>query len=321
MSPLCDSSNYKQYLTTSKRPSPTKSTDLCPALDKGIVSSKGKNYIKVFFSFIRIKEISLFTSRKWVAASMTVEAAVVLPLLMFFLINLCSIIEMIRLHGNMELALTNMGNTLSIYRGVEELTGATLSQIYIQNRIENYLGKEYLQQAPFSGGKESTPFIGWNLEAGEDILEIHFSYKVGCPYAIPGFSDFYMTNRYYSHVWNGYGIPGAEDGTGLETVFLTENASVYHLTMECTHLDLSIRETELQEALQSRNEEGDKYVLCGFCEDEPYEGVTYITDLGDCYHYRRDCTGLKRTIYSVTLAEARDLEIGPCSRCYREAGG
>lgn len=46
---------------------------------------------------------------------MTVEASIVLPLILFFFMNLASSIEMIRLHGNLQLALWETGNELIVY--------------------------------------------------------------------------------------------------------------------------------------------------------------------------------------------------------------
>jgi len=52
---------------------------------------------------------------KFCPASMTMEAAVVLPLFFFFFLDLTSSIEMIRLHGNFQMALWDVGNTISVY--------------------------------------------------------------------------------------------------------------------------------------------------------------------------------------------------------------
>lgn len=55
------------------------------------------------------------TSPRFVSGSMTVETAIVLPLFLFFFINLLSSIEMIRLHGNIAMALHDSGSRLSYY--------------------------------------------------------------------------------------------------------------------------------------------------------------------------------------------------------------
>ena len=55
------------------------------------------------------------TLPRFIKGSMTVEAAVVLPLFLFFFISLSSSVEMIRLHGNISLALMETGNKISYY--------------------------------------------------------------------------------------------------------------------------------------------------------------------------------------------------------------
>jgi len=46
---------------------------------------------------------------------MTVEASIVLPLFLFFFLNMGCAIEMIRLHGNIQLALWQTGSRMSVY--------------------------------------------------------------------------------------------------------------------------------------------------------------------------------------------------------------
>ena len=63
-----------------------------------------------------IERASLLTLCKMgVQASMTVEAAFVLPLFLFLFVNLGSALEMIRLHGNLQLALWETGNRMCVY--------------------------------------------------------------------------------------------------------------------------------------------------------------------------------------------------------------
>ena len=52
--------------------------------------------------------------RRCLSAGMTVEAALVLPLCLFFLLNLGYLLEMIRLHNNLQLALLETGNKISL---------------------------------------------------------------------------------------------------------------------------------------------------------------------------------------------------------------
>ncbi len=59
--------------------------------------------------------ISRIEKTSLLAGSMTVEAAVVLPVFLFFFINLSASLEMIRLYGNLEYALHGAGNEVCLY--------------------------------------------------------------------------------------------------------------------------------------------------------------------------------------------------------------
>ena len=68
-----------------------------------------------------IKRISLpMLQRTCVRGSMTVEAALVLPLFCFFVISMGNAIEIIRLHGNLEVALWNVGRQIGVYGALPE---------------------------------------------------------------------------------------------------------------------------------------------------------------------------------------------------------
>lgn len=257
-----------------------------------------------------------------------------MPLLIFFLLNLSSVIEMIRLHGNLELALTNIGNTLSVYGYVAEMTDlgdteenlgvlkefaeTALSYLLVKESMENFLGEEYLDRTPLVGGSEGILGTTWEFTEGKDVIQITIGYVLQCPFSVPGFHKLVMLNNYYGHIWNGYEIPGAAQGNVSETVYVTAYGSVYHDRMNCSYLDLSISEVELSELKTRRNADGKLYVLCNYCNGETYDGTVFITNWGECYHYKRNCSGLVRKIYSMTLTEATQEGLWLCSRCEKE---
>ena len=69
--------------------------------------SPGRQLLNAILS--RIEKTSLL------GGSMTVEAAIVLPVFLFFFINLSASLEMIRLYGNLEYALHGAGNEVCLY--------------------------------------------------------------------------------------------------------------------------------------------------------------------------------------------------------------
>ncbi len=325
MSLLWKDFNIKNLLTIHKRPSPTYGKHIS-------CFAQSKTPIHHF-----IEGISLFIScKRRISASMTVEAAIVLPLFMFFFLNLGSAIEMIRLHGNLELALWEVGNRVSVYGHVlnkkeekteefqdsqqqpdswwMELAGVTLSYTYVKSQLVEYLGKDYLEGSPLTYGVDGLQFIESDIWESDGRFEIVLTYSVSPLSGMSGFRPFRMANRYYGHLWNGYQIPGTHMGAVEdEYVYITENGTVYHTNRNCTHLVLSVQPVSLQQALLGKNEHGEKYSACEKCRKSGYWGRVYITNDGTCYHFERDCPGLKRTIRCVLLSQVKDRSL--CMRC------
>lgn len=317
MSPLWKSRIIKKLKqkTIQKRPSPKHNSDN-----------------QIYAQCDTIKGTSLFTSlSRRMKASMTVEAAVLLPLFLFVFLNMGCAIELIRLHCNLEFALCDIGNRMSVYgyalsqteRKVEkkeeekweELQDIAFSYTYIKNEIIECVGRQYLEEAPLVGGVDGLRFLESEIFGQNDYFEIIVTYQA-TPYStIAGFRPFRMANRYYGHLWNGYHIPGTDEDNMGDIVYVAENGRVYHEDRNCSYLVLSIREVSLQKAYESRNLSGEKYQPCELCRSNEKKGTVYITDDGNRIHYNRNCAGLKRTIYTLHRTKVKKYQ--PCSRCAR----
>lgn len=316
--------NKSNSLTNYGKPSPT---------DQDIDASFAQNLKKTVQIFIEKTSLCAFLARR-LCAGMTVEAAVALPVFLFFLFNLSCAIEMIRLHGNLQTALWETGHRLAVYGHAlgdeealrsmeaedgkawwEEMAGIAFSYTYIKNQIVDYLGEEYLEASPLSNGTDGLQFWESQVLCHNDEIGITLTYGVSPWCGLAGFFPFRMANRYYAHIWNGYDIVGNSGGDGedLVTVYVTETGKVYHRDRNCTHLCLSIQEIAVGTEGNYRNENGGKYSECEKCRGGTDTGVLYIAREGDCFHYSRDCSGLKRTIAAILLKDAGDYR--PCSRC------
>lgn len=298
-------------LIMQKRPSPTKNKH---------ISCFAQGIYNPFFRklYLFIKRISLFTSLSAKAdGSMTVEASIVLPLFLFFFLNLGSVIEVIRLHGNLELALWETGNRLAVYGhvldGGNKITGVALSYTYVKSQMIEYLGEDYLENSPLSYGTDGLQFLESNIWKDDDTFEVILTYSVSPLSRMAGFRSFRMANCYYGHLWTGYEIPGTEGDVAEQYVYIAETGQVYHTNAGCTYLVLSVRQVSYQEALGSRNNQGEKYDACEKCSKWGCRGSVYITNEGDCYHFERECPGLKRTVRHVPLSEVLGYRL--CSRC------
>jgi len=284
----------------------------------GNPSPTSKRYIKDFAQniFRTIKGPSLFiSSRRSLRGSMTVEAALVFPVFLLFFLNLASIMEIIRLHGNLQFALWGIGNETALYECIvgEEGAGSLLSSIYIKGRMVDNLGREYLEQSPLKDGVSGLSVLAKPLQ--NDILDVTVSYSASPLSGFIGFPVTRLSNRYYGHLWNGYDVSGnSSDTQKNEMVYMTDNGSVYHVDRNCTHLLLSVETVNADTVGQRRNQWGRSYGPCEKCARGERPSGVYITQEGECFHYSSSCPGLKRTVYAVQLTDVQGV-YRPCSRC------
>lgn len=304
-------------------------------MTKQLTSPSPKRNNFLFADFI--ERASLPTSlKKKVVAGMTVEAAIVLPLFLFFFINLGSAIEMIRLHGNLQLALWECGNRMCVYGHVNafddggipeegrdvlgEMGDVVLTYTYVKGQVVDYVGKDYLEESPICSGVDGLQF--WESDVGAvdgavsgEVLDIVLTYQVAPLVDMPYVKPFRMVNRYYGRLWTGYDVAGVNKGKDREdVVYIAENANVYHESKECTHLRLSIQEVAWEELTNARNENGARYMKCQKCGNGVTGTVAYVAKEGDAYHKNRNCSGLKRTVYTI-LRELAVEKYRACSRC------
>ena len=274
--------------------------------------------------------------KKKCAASMTVEAAMILPLFLFVFLYLSSAMEMIRLHSNMELALWSIGNRLSVYghvltqeKNIEEqkrvrdsewgkqIAGVAFSYTYVRQEVKKYLGEDYLNSSPMIKGAKGMQFLESDMLSGKDDFEIVVSYGVAPDGGLLEDMHLGMVNHYYGHIWNGYEISiPSESDTDTELVYVTATGTVYHEDRNCSHIKLKILEVTPQEAALSRNDQGAKYYPCEICgKTDLTADKVWITTDGNRIHYNRDCSGLIRMIRVLEKTKAIEKGYRPCSRC------
>lgn len=263
---------------------------------------------------VSVKRSSLFPSFcRRAKAGMTVEAAVVLPLCLLFLMNLGYAVEIIRLHNNLQFALWDAGSRIAMYgcEQGEDSISVLATDFYIGNRLRDSVGEDYLNNSPLVRGSKGLQLWETGLSDTGNELDIKLAYQVGPMSILAGFQPFRMTNRCYVRLWNGYDVTAASEV--ITYVYVAENGVVFHRDRNCTHLQLSVRSIGRGELEDLRNRWGQRYSACEKCGKGELPDTLFVTDEGHCYHYREDCSGIKRTVISLTLEEAADYP--PCSRC------
>lgn len=262
-----------------------------------------------------IKGTSLLPLRNYnVKASMTVEASMVLPLFLFFVLNLLSAIEMIRLHSNVSLALWNVGREMAVYGSFAETESKTLKiglvlaeGATVKHKITKMLGQTYLDTSTLKGGDSSLYCMVLPNEEDPDILDIRVVSRVAARFPLPAFREFSLVNTFYSHYFRGYETPPKEAG---ETYYVTPEGAVYHMRQTCSYLYIPV------EKLLRNDERIGQYRACIKCRSSGGMPWVFVTKEGECFHTKIDCSAIKRTIIAVTDVSG----YRPCSRCAAVGG-
>lgn len=263
--------------------------------------------------------------------SMTVEAALVLPMFLFFVLNLLSVIEMLRFHGNLTWALNEVGGNLAIYGHIyedvigdkdqkfkNELGEVAFSYLYIREKLEEVLGESTIKHSPVVDGLDGILFSKTEIME-KDVIDLVLTYRMEMPFSL-GKTRVY--HCYYARGWTGYDVTGnKKEGEGangeLDCVYVTEYGTVYHGKRSCSHLELSIRSVNVQDIELLRNKDGERYDRCLKCS-EGNGDFFYVTEYGDKYHEDSGCSGLKRVILEISLQEAKECGYSPCFTCWKE---
>lgn len=272
------------------------------------LQSKVNNVKRMSLSFSLLKK-----------ASLSIEAAFVVPLFLFGIITILSSVEVLRMQSNVTMALHQSGKELAIYgyaydkletgeAGKELLAGITTS-INVTHEVKKELGKDAIAKAIENNGVTCIK----SEIMKNDMIDLVVAYQMTPIFSMVPIRSFTMANRCRMRAWTGYDNTKAIDNKNTEEmVYITETGSVYHRNRNCSHLTLSIRTCSIDDVFDMRNEDGSKYYPCeecGYCA----EGTVYITDSGNRYHSSITCSGLKRTIRAIPISQVGART--PCLRC------
>lgn len=258
------------------------------------------------------------------SGSLTLEAAVVLPVFLIALITVLYIAKIILVQLTFIGPLYETAERLSrdAYLFEEaadengwkesmagELLTAALSAGAAKSCFVQLVGKDWIDRAGIDGGVSGVSFFYSRLPDEDDMIDLTVHYQMRVPFSLVSVSAVPVTQRCRIHAWVGY-TPETENQ--VQKVYVTEHGTVYHLYLTCRHLKLSIREVTFLEVERLRNRSGGKYYPCELCGAQ-HGALVFITDTGNRYHASLSCSGLKRGIRELPIDEVGDLPC--CSSC------
>ena len=234
---------------------------------------------------------------------MTVEMVVAFPLFLFAFLGILFLFQILMLDEE-------------LHKGMIECARQVAKEEYPQKTAvlakkywENYVDTEYIDKSWVKNGIRGISFLGsyYNKKTGEVILKVQYQMQL----KVPNFYSMVYKGKYEIHqrVFRGYQLE--LEGEGEEWVYITENQSVYHISRQCSYLQLKIHHTnQVQQYLSGQT----SYDPCEFCmKNKKNLSILYITDQGKKYHSTLNCSGLKRTVSRIKKSKVAGLS--QCSRC------
>lgn len=283
-------------------------------------------------------------AKKSLAASMTLEAAMAVPLFLFFIMNLLFLFEVIRLQSSLQAALQQAGEQvceaafytrfgggngsgdgilpdgISLGEGVGSGDSASflLSESFVRARVTSYLGTQYLNHTCLKGGAAGLSFAGCKIMTDGGRVELVVNCRIRPFVRVIAWRDFSLQSRFSGHAWVGW-TPGDGEGSdsdsekSQETVYVAKYGVVYHTDPDCIYLNPQIRTVHASEVGNLRSGDGSIYYPCEDCHPDA-SGIVYITKEGNRYHSDLHCSGIVRHVSAVDSASVQGTR-RPCPKC------
>lgn len=260
-----------------------------------------------------------FTSLK---GSLTVEAALVLPLFLFTMAGVLQYGAVMKTAAEFGTALTQTGKKMAVTAYVSKYGGDTGA---VAECLADALSAAYAQHEVTANASDTSMIKNANMLLSsfleeDEMIDLALTYQIRSPVGMIQLPGTFFIQRAQVRAWTGRTPPKknvAEEDRQEEQdmVYVTASGSVYHEDADCTHLKLSVESVFASQLSSKRNSSGGKYYACEKCGAD-CGAVVYITKDGDRYHSTLGCSGLKRTVRQISREEAANMK--SCTRCGKE---
>lgn len=273
--------------------------------------------------------------------SMTLEAAMVMPIFIYAVLVFTNFFIMINYQNIMQSSVNNAAKAVGRYMYLEKRAGELLDNKnkfenmefdkeilingintgYVWNKILTDEVKKYTENINVVRGIAGISIRESDINNNPDgINDIKVYYKIEVWKLGKSRGRLGMANRCYFRSWIGESI--CEDiSDDTRKVFITKSGKVYHLYRDCTHIELSVHNVKYGEISKLRNEYGSRYTKCERCVKKSLadDYIVYITDSGASYHCNEKCSAIVRDVIEINIDSVGNRDV--CNRCKKRTGG
>ena len=249
--------------------------------------------------------------RSRLRASLTVEAALVLPLFLFVLLLLALPFRMMSAERQVQRAAEEVCARAAQVAALRDEASAQYTASLGEQALK--AARETVRDPNVSGlSAEHSSF----LADGETVsVVLDYRYQIPIPlFRIPPLRRSCTATR---RAWIGETNPEnrLSETAADELVFIGRHSTRYHKSAHCHYLSNELSALSVEAARNARNAGGGRYHACPVCARAVTAGTVYIMPSGNAYHRDPACRAIRAYVRAVRLSEVQSL--GPCSYCYR----
>lgn len=286
--------------------------------------------------------------------SLTIEAALIVPIFLYCMVGFIYFIQMITLHESIQHSITNLSFDISKFGylydevNIEDMLIDDTVDKNEEEEKEPYkrIGKDILETFNLSIDSLFTNHLFQTLvkehilddninlsiiENGQAGIYSYFStfmeedenvhiivhYKVKIPFGILSSYNIPMLQRVTIRSWSKEAVEkkGEKEESKEEVVYVTEHGEVYHKHKECTYINIKLTKVRMEDLLKEERYKG--FTSCSRCIKDKLQGlsIVYITETGSKYHSSTLCSSLKRLVKEIGLEESKKYR--QCTRCFK----
>lgn len=271
-------------------------------------------------------------------ASLTIEAAVALPLFIFMMLILLFPLKLMEEERRLQNTAENIGRQLAATEYVKTVgsdflkdkgnIGGMLSGT--ADTVEKGAALGLILAEAGKADSIAHPVIGSETAVFSDaegndpaMFRVELDYSLKLPfstYSIPAVRKSLTVNR---RAWigseggrgrNRYGKDTGDAEDEDRIVYLGKTSTVYHEDPNCHYLSNVMKSADASDIGNLRNESGGKYHACPSCKPGK-TGTVYYFASGTAYHSSEHCKAITSYSRAVRLSEVKNMRA--CSYCGR----
>lgn len=271
----------------------------------------------------------LCASRK-LRGSVTLEAAIALPIFMFFFIALTSVINLIYVQLTIQIQLEETARILSQTSYVAYMTQAhnaqtdsvtdnlaltALSIATIQNTFMDENMKSFLDASLIKNGYKGVNFLSTSVDSDEGLIDLVLTYSVNIPFIPENVFSFKLSNRCYFRSYIGTELSEKQSSDDIY-VYYTVYGQVYHTQKYCKYL------LNYSKVIPFNDIDHSFYEPCKLCTDRTLDTYKkenppmYITESGQAFHITLSCPSFTGNIFRMPYS-SMPSNSNICSECLK----